>query len=108
MDQWRHRLCGMDRRAALRCDPFRGIEGLGRLHRTLRCRPQSRRSEPAGDFPWRADPQGDRPEQPDRLGDERRTAAKYPWRAVAPRHSGLAGISVVEVAQPHLGARQGT
>ena len=84
-----------------------GCKELRGLHRPLRHRRQPLRSHPAGAVARHADQEGDRPEQPDRLGDERRAAAEHPWRAGAAGHSGLAGLGVGEMAQPHLGARQG-
>ncbi len=41
------------------------------------------------------------------FGDERRAAAEHPRRPAAADHPGLAGLGVVEVGDPHLGARQG-
>ena len=41
-------------------------------------------------------------EQPDRVGDERQAAAEHPRRAGASDHSGLAGLGVAQVVDPHL------
>ena len=108
VDQWRRRLRRMDRRAARRRAQGRRRQAVGGVHRPLRRRsaasptPARMRSRAAC-----RSGKADGREQPHRVRDERAAAAEHPRRAGAAGHSGLAGLGVVEMADPHLGARQG-
>ena len=66
-----------------------------------------RRRRQADHLARRAHRKGDGPEHADRVGHERPAAAEHPWRAGAADRAGLARLGVAEMADPHLGARQG-
>ena len=55
----------------------------------------------------RAAAQGDGPVQPAGVGHERQAAGEHPRRAAAPRHPGLAGLGLAQVAHQDHAARQG-
>ena len=107
VDQRRRRLRRVDRRAARRRAQGRRREAVGGVHRPLRRRPQPGRRQQGRALARRADQEGARRQQPHRLRDERPAAAEHPRRSAAADHPGLARLGVVEMAHPHLGARQG-
>jgi hypothetical protein len=80
--------------------------GVRLSDRPLRQRPEPRRRQQGRDLARRADQEGNGQQQPHRVRDERAAAVEHSRRAGASRHSGLAGLSVVQVVQPALGSRQ--
>ena len=101
-------LPAMDRRAPGRRAEGRRPEVERGLYRPLRRRSDARRRDRQAHHLARHDHQeGDGRAHADRLQAERPGPAADPRRAGAPDRAGLGGLAVDQVAQPHLGARQG-